>query len=157
MIKKLILLCVISTCVLANAIESTGNLQIKAEVVTPLTLSTEPLDFGIVAQGGTKTSSQSGLIKIEGQVGRTVNVSFTSNGVDNNLFANDVTLQHETVEGQTIRYSPNVTLEGAKLNSSSINLTDGTADLKVGGTVTASSDATIGKYNTDVIVRVAYN
>lgn len=157
MIKKLILLCAMSTCALANAIEATGNLQIKAEVVTPLKLTTEPLDFGIVAQGGTKTASETGSVKIEGQAGRTVSLSFVSNGVDNNLFADDISLTHVSDESQTIIYKPNVTLDGSKLNSSTISLNDGSAELKVGGTVTVSSDASLGEYNTDVVVRVAYN
>ena len=157
MIKKLILLCAMSTCVLANAIEVTGNLQIKAEVVTPLKLTLSPLDFGIVAQGGTKTASQTGSVKIEGQAGRNVNISFTSNGVDNNLFANNVTLNHERVEGQTISYAPDVTLNGQRLSNQTIALSSGIAELKVGGSVTAGSDAAIGNYNTDVVVRVAYN
>ena len=139
----------------ANAIDVSGNLQIKAEVVKPLTL--EALDFGIVAQGGTKTAANPGAIKIEGQEGRNVSISFTSNGVDNNLFANEVALNHETAEGQTIVYTPNVTLDGAKLSNSTITLTEGSAELKVGGTVTAAADAALGNYNTDVVVRVAYN
>ena len=158
MLKKILLSSfLISSFALANAIEVTGNLQIKAEVVKPLTLTTEPLDFGIVAQGGTKTASQSGSIKIEGQAGRTVNLSFISNGADNNLFANDISLTHVDDENQTILYKPNVTLEGSKLNSSTISLNDGSAELKVNGTVTVASDASLGKYNTDVVVRVAYN
>lgn len=140
-----------------NAIEASGNLQIKAEVVTPLTLTLNPLDFGIVAQGGTKTASTPGAIKISGQQGRTVNISFNSNGQANNLFANKVTLNHATIEGKTILYTPDVTLAGAKLNSQTITLNDGNAELKVGGTVTAASDAELGNYNTDVVVRVAYN
>ena len=75
----------------ANDIDVSGNLEIKAEVVTPLKLTLSPLDFGIVAQGGTKTASNPGAIKIEGQTGRNVNIYFTSNGVDNNLLANNVT------------------------------------------------------------------
>ncbi|WP_294658289.1 DUF4402 domain-containing protein [uncultured Fusobacterium sp.] len=141
----------------ANAIDASGNLQIKAEVVKPLTLTLEALDFGIVAQGGTKTAANPGAIKIEGQEGRNVSISFTSNGVDNNLFANEVALNHETAEGQTIVYTPNVTLDGAKLSNSTITLTEGSAELKVGGTVTAAADAALGNYNTDVVVRVAYN
>lgn len=148
-----------STSVFAgeNAIDASGNLQIKAEVVTPLTLTLTPLDFGIVAQGGTKTASNPGEIKITGQNGRNVNISFTSNGSDNNLFANQVILNHETQSGQTITYTPDVTLAGSKLSSSSINLNGGNADLKVAGNVTASSDAALGNYSTDVVVRVAYN
>lgn len=157
MIKKLILLCAMSTCALANAIDASGNLQIKAEVVTPLKLTLSPLDFGIVAQGGTKTASQTGSVKIEGQAGRNVNIYFTSNGVDNNLFANNVTLNHETVEGQTISYAPDITLNGQRLSNQTIALSSGIAELKVGGSVTAGSDAVIGNYNTDVVVRVAYN
>lgn len=142
---------------LANDIETSGNLQIKAEVVTPLSLTLNPLDFGIVAQGGTKTASNPGEIKITGQTGRTVNISFTSNGVENNLFANQVTLTHENQDGQSIIYTPNVTLDGATLNSQTIALNNGNAELKVGGTVTAAADAALGNYNTDVVVRVAYN
>lgn len=145
------------TSLLANDIETSGNLQIKAEVVTPLTLTLNPLDFGIVAQGGTKTASNPGEIKITGQNGRSVNVSFTSNGLENNLFANEVTLNHETQDGQTITYRPEVTLDGSKLANQSIALNDGNVELKVGGTVTASSNAALGNYNTDVVVRVAYN
>lgn len=145
------------TSLLANDIETSGNLQIKAEVVTPLTLTLNPLDFGIVAQGGTKTASNPGEIKITGQNGRSVNVSFTSNGLENNLFANEVTLNHETQDGQTITYRPEVTLAGSKLANQSIALNDGNVELKVGGTVTASSNAALGNYNTDVVVRVAYN
>lgn len=142
---------------LANDIETSGNLQIKAEVVTPLSLTLNPLDFGIVAQGGTKTASNPGEIKITGQTGRTVNISFTSNGVENNLFANQVTLTHENQDGQSIMYTPNVTLDGVTLNSQTIALNNGNAELKVGGTVTAAADAALGNYNTDVVVRVAYN
>lgn len=142
---------------LANDIETSGNLQIKAEVVTPLSLTLNPLDFGIVAQGGTKTASNPGEIKITGQTGRTVNISFTSNGVENNLFANQVTLTHENQDGQSIIYTPNVTLDGVTLNSQTIALNNGNAELKVGGTVTAAADAALGNYNTDVVVRVAYN
>lgn len=142
---------------LANDIETSGNLQIKAEVVTPLSLTLNPLDFGIVAQGGTKTASNPGEIKITGQTGRTVNISFTSNGVENNLFANQVTLTHENQDGQSIMYTPNVTLDGVILNSQTIALNNGNAELKVGGTVTAAADAALGNYNTDVVVRVAYN
>lgn len=158
MVKKILLsLLLISTFALANAIDASGNLQIKAEVVTPLKLTLSPLDFGIVAQGGTKTASNPGAIKIEGQAGRNVNIYFTSNGVDNNLFANNVTLNHERVEGQTISYVPDVTLNGQRLSNQTIALSSGTAELKVGGSVTAASDAAIGNYNTDVVVRVAYN
>lgn len=157
MIKKLILLCVMSTCALANAIEASGNLQIKAEVVKPLALTTETLDFGIVAQGGTKTASQTGSVKIGGQAGRTVSLSFVSNGAENNLFANDVSLTHVADENQTILYKPNVTIDGSKLNSSTLSLNDGSVELKVGGTVTVASDASLGDYTTDVVVRVAYN
>lgn len=142
---------------LANDIETSGNLQIKAEVVTPLSLTLNPLDFGIVAQGDTKTASNPGEIKITGQTGRTVNISFTSNGVENNLFANQVTLTHENQDGQSIIYTPNVTLDGVTLNSQTIALNNGNAELKVGGTVTAAADAALGNYNTDVVVRVAYN
>lgn len=141
----------------ANDIDVSGNLKIKAEVVTPLKLTLSPLDFGIVAQGGTKTASNPGAIKIEGQTGRNVNIYFTSNGVDNNLLANNVTLNHETVDGQTISYVPDVTLNGQKLSNQTIALSSGVAELKVGGSVTAASDAAIGNYNTDVVVRVAYN
>lgn len=158
MVKKILLsLLLISTFALANTIDASGNLQIKAEVVTPLKLTLSPLDFGIVAQGGTKTASNPGAIKIEGQAGRNVNIHFTSNGVDNNLFANNVTLNHETVDGQTISYVPDVTLNGQKLSNQTIALSSGVAELKVGGSVTAGSDAAIGNYNTDVVVRVAYN
>lgn len=158
MVKKILLsLLLISTFALANDIEASGSLKITAEVVKPLTLTTEPLNFGIVAQGGTKTASESGSIKIEGQAGRSVNLSFISNGVENNLFKDDISLSHISDESQTILYRPNVTLEGSKLNTSTITLDGGEIELKVGGTVTASSDALLGEYNTDVTIRVAYN
>lgn len=59
------------------ATEAEGELQIRAEVVRGLSISTSPLDFGLVPQGGKNIGeATTGSITLQGQGGRKVLLTF---------------------------------------------------------------------------------
>lgn len=60
---------------------ASGNLKISAEVVAPITLEVEELDFGTVPMGKIKdTPMKEGKIKIEGAAGKNVQLFFYPTG-----------------------------------------------------------------------------
>lgn len=69
---------------------ASGNLKISAEVVAPITLEVEELDFGTVPMGKIKdTPMKEGKIKIEGAAGKNVQLFFYPTGSGSAVYAID--------------------------------------------------------------------
>lgn len=135
------------------------ELKVTAEVVKGLTLTTTPLDFGLVPQGGKNLGEVTpGTIALTGEQGRKVLLSFIDT-VEGNTEIEDSRVHLAgpnpsyflvaalKIDGKDLSSFKDVTLAGVK----------GEADLKVTGAIEeVNADAATGKYNGAVKITAKY-
>lgn len=143
---------------------ASGNLKISAEVVAPITLEVEELDFGTVPMGKIKDiPMKEGKIKIEGAAGKNVQLFFYPTGsgsaiANGGMLTKNVPIEliNTTNKDSKIIYLPRILDEHVDLNTNTVALVDGSKTLIVTGSVDAAGAQDLGKYETNMTVRVKY-
>ncbi len=164
--KKLALLAVITAMVLPTAaLAVTGTVQATANVLTPLSVSTDlrALDFGDVFPGVSKAvtfgDADSGKWQIAGAAGAEVQMSFTlplslSDGGVNTLpisfGATDAAYFDSDAVGSAVAFDPNA---GSTEN---LEGTAGDGFVWLGGTVNPAGNQAAGSYSATVSLDVVY-
>lgn len=143
---------------------ASGNLKVSAEVVSPITLEVEELDFGTVPMGKIKdTPMKEGKIKIEGAAGKNVQLFFYPTGsgsaiANGGMLTKNVPIEliNTTNRNSKIIYSPRVLDNNSDLYTNTVALVNGSKTLVVTGSVDAAGAQDLGKYETNMTVRVKY-
>lgn len=141
-----------------------GIVNVRAEVVEPITLTTENVDFGRVARGTVgNTPFREGKVQISAGNLVTANFKVTIYEGDKpvgNLQDGIRLLKDGNVRGPQLKYVPKFYADGKELtvNNGEISL-QGRANrtISVKGTLDVPRDAELGIYAKDMTVRVAYD
>ncbi|MHD0316596.1 hypothetical protein [Fusobacterium sp. THCT1E2] len=171
--KKLLLLAgilAISGAALGAGMSDSAELNVKAEIIKPLKVTTSPVDFGILTQGQTNaTEEKAGEIRIEGEKGKVVSIELENLVEPNYLGHNSgVTLVNINDESSTLNailYS----IDKFRANASRLPIGSVFKDnfaieennslvFPVTGLIkSVPEDAASGTYNGTITVNVRYN
>lgn len=141
-----------------------GIVNVRAEVVEPITLTTENVDFGRVARGTVgNTPLREGKVQISAGNLYAANFKVTiyeGNKAVGNLQDGIRLTKDGNTRGPQLKYVPKFYAEGRELtvNNGEISL-QGRANrtISVKGTLDVPRDAELGTYTKDMTVRVAYD
>lgn len=141
-----------------------GIVNVRAEVVEPITLTTENVDFGRVARGTVgNTPLREGKVHITAGNLYAANFKVTIYEGDHaisNLEDGIRLTKDGSVRGAQLKYVPKFYAEGKELtvNNGEISL-QGRANrtILVKGTLDVPREADLGTYTNDMTVRVAYD
>lgn len=130
------------------------ELQVRAEVVKKLKVSTSPVDFGRVAPG-TKLDApkENGRIEIDGEAGHMVKVAVLS---DEQEVKNGEALYLKKNGGHGNETTVEYTLKLGN-GQNKYYLRNGKEEIPVGGSLNVASGAESGNYSTNLIVKVSYD
>jgi hypothetical protein len=162
--KLVVLAAVVVLLVPAAAFAVTGTIQATANVLTPLSVSTDlrPLDFGDVFPGVNKSigfgDGTSGKWQIAGESGAEVQMTFTlpanlSDGTNNlpiSFGATDAAYFDSDAVGSAVPFDPN----GG--STEFLNGTSGDGFVWLGGTVAPGPGQPAGGYSATVSLDVVY-
>lgn len=171
--KKLLLLAsilAVSGVTLGAGMSDSADLNVKAQIIKPLKVSTTPVDFGILTQGQTNASEEkAGEIKIEGEKGKVVFIKL-ENLVEPSFLGHNsgVTLVNTNDESSTLNailYSIDEGRNGeGRLPIGSVFKDNFAIEennflvFPVTGMITSvPEDASSGTYNGTITVNVRYN
>ena len=171
--KKLLLLAgilAISGAALGAGMSDSADLNVKAEIIKPLKVTTSPVDFGILTQGQKDaTEEKAGEIRIEGEKGKVVSIELENLVAPNILGHNSgVTLVNTNNENSTLNailYSIDLGRNGeGRLaigtvfkDNFAIEENDSLVFPVTGLIKSVPEDAASGTYNGTITVNVKYN
>lgn len=138
------------------------ELEVRANVVKPLDLYVEGVDFGNVPAGKIKDHvDKVGKIEVKGSSNETVRFFILENhqnlGDANTLVLNPIKLKHSN--GDVIEYTPEFTMNDEVATTSATTYAlneEGKVTLFVKGKVDAGAAKSLGEYKNNLIVRVKY-
>lgn len=145
--------------------DASADVEVYAEVLGPLEITTTPVNFGVVAKNSNRNNPQTeGTINIKGSEGANVKVSFTSSDREwdatqgavlvflsptGEINFNDLT--------KTLFYYADIFYNDSRLKSDSIVIPEsGEINFKVGGTLDVGN-VVPGKYEGRFTVKVQYD
>lgn len=171
--KKLLLLAgvlVVSGTVLGAGMSDSADLNVKAQIIKPLKVTTAPVDFGILTQGQTNaTEEKAGEIRIEGEKGKVVSIELENLVAPNYLGHNcGVTLVNTNDESSTLNAILYSTDEGRNgkgrlpigsvfKDNFAIEENNSLVFPVTGNIQTVPENAASGTYNGTITVNVRYN
>lgn len=171
--KKLLLLAgilAISGAALGAGMSDSADLNVKAQIIKPLKVTTAPVDFGILTQGQTNASEEkAGEIRIEGEKGKVVSIEL-ENLVAPVYFGynSGVTLVNTNNENSTLnailfskdgdRNGEGILPIGSVFKDNFAIKENNSLVFPVTGKIqTVPEDAASGTYNGTITVNVRYN
>ena len=145
--------------------EATADVEVYAEVLGPLEVTTTPVNFGVVAKNSNRNTPQTeGTINIKGSEGANVRVTFTSSDREWDatkgavlVFLSPTGEINSSDLTKTLYYYADIFYNDSKLQSNSIVIPEsGEVNFTVGGTLDAGN-VVPGRYEGKFTVKVQYD